>query len=408
MKEKKRIGHDDRINLQAAIAKGLTLAQAAKLLGKSRSTVYREILNNITTKDCRHSCSHCRKSCPLAKRPPFQHGKCPLFEARECERWRSWPYCCNGCPESQYCADRKRHYDCVDADALSTRKRREPRVYKGVSDEDVATMDRIVSEGVVKGQSLHHIFESDGSLKAICCERTVRRYVYAGYLSVKAHQLPRYVRYSHGYGYSERKPVNVARMLGRTYSDYRNYVESHPEANLWQYDSVEGKKTDKRAILTITYPEFRFQFGYLISKGNARSVLRKLKTLRKLLGADYAAFFQCNLSDNGPEFAHFHEIDDWGVRAFFANPYRSTDKASCERNHEFIRYVIPKGRSLDGLTQAKVETLFSHINSYVRGSNENRTPFDLMAARFGEGFMEAIGIRRIPAKEVCLKPSLLK
>ena len=29
MKEKKRIGHDDRINLQAAIAKGWTLAQAA-------------------------------------------------------------------------------------------------------------------------------------------------------------------------------------------------------------------------------------------------------------------------------------------------------------------------------------------------------------------------------------------
>ena len=73
-----------------------------------------------------------------------------------------------------------------------------------------------------------------------------------------------------------------------------------------------------------------------------------------------------------------------------------------------IRYVIPKGRSLDGLTREKVGLLFSHINSYVRGSNENRTPYDLMAARFGEGFMEAIGVKRIPAKDVLLKPSLLK
>lgn len=48
-----------------------------------------------------------------------------------------------------------------------------------------------------------------------------------------------------------------------------------------------------------------------------------------------------NLSDNGPEFARFHEIEEWGAKAFFTNPYRSTDKASCERNHEFIRYVIP-------------------------------------------------------------------
>ena len=408
MKEKKRLGHDDRINLQAAIAKGLTLAQAARLLGKSRSTVYREILGNITYKDCRHSCSHCEKGCPRSERPPYRNGRCPLFEARGCERWKSWPYCCNGCPEAQFCSDRKRYYDCVDANALSIRNRHAPRVYKGISDEAIAKMDSIVSEGVLRGQSLHHIFESDASLKAICCERTVRRYVYAGYLSVKAHQLPRYVRFSHKYDYSEKKPVNVARMLGRTYSDYRRFVESHPEANLWQYDSVEGKATDRKAILTITYPEFRFQFGFLIAKGNARSALGKLSLLRKLLGADYAGIFRCNLSDNGPEFARFHEIEEWGVRAFFANPYRSTDKAACERNHEFIRYVIPKGRSLDGLTQAKVELLFSHINSYVRGSNENRTPYDLMAARFGEGFMEAIGIRRIQPKEVCLKPSLLK
>ena len=59
MKEKKRIGHDDRLNLQAAIAKGWTLAQTATLPSKSRSTVYREILGNLTYKDCRHSCSHC-------------------------------------------------------------------------------------------------------------------------------------------------------------------------------------------------------------------------------------------------------------------------------------------------------------------------------------------------------------
>ena len=69
-----------------------------------------------------------------------------------------------------------------------------------------------------------------------------------------------------------------------------------------------------------------------------------------------------------------------------------------------------KGIGHDGRInlQAKVEPLFSHVNSYVRGSNENRTPYELMLARFGEGFMEAIGVKRIPAKDVLLKPSLLK
>ena len=107
-------------------------------------------------------------------------------------------------------------------------------------------MDSIVSEGVLKGQSLHHIFESDASLRAICCERTVRRYVCAGYLSVKAHQLPRYVRFSHKYDYSEKKPVNVARMLGRTYSDYRRFVESHPEASYGNAARPGGRPRTRR------------------------------------------------------------------------------------------------------------------------------------------------------------------
>ena len=309
MKEKKRLGHDGRINLQAAIAKGLTLAQAARLLGKSRSTVYREIANNAAVKDCRHTCSHCAKSCAASQRPAFRNGRCPLFAARGCERWKAWPYCCNGCPESQYCADRKRYYDCVGADALSIGKRHEPRTCKGISGEGVATMDRIVSEGVIKGRSLHHIRESGAALRGICCERAVRRYVYAGHLSVRAHQLPSYVRFSRRCDHSEKKPVNVGRMLGRAYSDCRRFVESHPEANLRQCDSVERKGADGKAILTIAYPEFRFQFGYLISKGNAQSALRKLRLLRNLLGADYAGIFQCNPSDNGPESARFHEIE---------------------------------------------------------------------------------------------------
>ena len=38
-----------------------------------------------------------------------------------------------------------------------------------------------------------------------------------------------------------------------------------PRSQLWQYGSVEGKATGKKAILTITYPEFRFQFGLLVT-----------------------------------------------------------------------------------------------------------------------------------------------
>ena len=43
---KKRLDHDDQINLHAEIAKGYLLRKIAEMLGKSRSTIFREIIKN--------------------------------------------------------------------------------------------------------------------------------------------------------------------------------------------------------------------------------------------------------------------------------------------------------------------------------------------------------------------------
>lgn len=44
----------------------------------------------------------------------------------------------------------------------------------------------------------------------------------------------------------------------------------------------------------------------------------------------------------------------------------SNQKSHCERNHEFIRYVIPKGEAKDEYTEEEIERLMNHIGSYPR------------------------------------------
>lgn len=410
--KKERLKLDDRINIQAAIAKGWTLSQIARMLKKSRSTVLREIINNSYYKECRHSCSHCALKCK-DKTNCFQNDKCKKFIYYRCHKWKKFPYTCNSCPEVQYCSHLKRFYDCIKADEKSRRNRIEPRVNKKLTDEELKIIDEIVSNGVLKGQSLHHIYVTNFILQNICCERTIRRHLYKGHFTVKAHQLPRYVRYSHKYVHKEKKIRNVNRMLGRTFKDYNEFVKENPNLHIWQYDSVEGKEEDKKAVLTITFPKFRFQFGYLITKSSMVSVFNKLRKLQKLLKEKYKDIFQINLSDNGLEFTKFHEIevDENGevlCKTFFTTPYRFTDKASCERNHQFIRYLLPKGVSLDFLTQEKVDLMFSHINSYVRESNKNKTPYELMVESFGIEFLNLINITYIHPSDVNLKPSLIR
>ena len=195
----------------------------------------------------------------------------------------------------------------------------------------------------------------------------------------------------------------------RTYTDLQRYLKNHPDARVVQFDSVIGKREDKYAILTITFPMERFQFGLRILKSDPESVYGKLHDFFSKLGYKKTkAIFPILLADNGIEFNTFHNLEKFDIKVYFTNPYRSTDKAECERNHEFIRYIIPKGKTLDNLTQEDINLMFSHINSYIRESNQNKTPFELIKERFGSEFLEFIGIKHVEPNDVVLKPKLLK
>ena len=91
-------------------------------------------------------------------------------------------------------------------------------------------------------------------------------------------------------------------------------------------------------------------------------------------------------------------------RAFYARPYRSNDKAECERNHGVVRYVFPKGKSLDGLNQKDVDGAFDNINSLVRVGKGDRTPSEAAERAFGKAFLEALGIKKIDKRKVRLAP----
>jgi hypothetical protein len=93
---------------------------------------------------------------------------------------------------------------------------------------------------------------------------------------------------------------------------------------------------------------------------------------------------------------------------FYCNPYCSSQKGACERNHEFLRYIEPKYHSLDHLNQDKVNLIFSHINSIYRESLNGIRPIDLAEAVLGTTFLKTIGIKKIEPDNVNLTQSLTK
>ena len=119
------------------------------------------------------------------------------------------------------------------------------------------------------------------------------------------------------------------------------------------------------------------------------------------------------LTDNGCEFAD-PELFEKGhdgkkrTRVFYCESRHSEQKGELEKNHEYIRYVLPKGSSFDGLNQEKVLRMVNHINNTTRPKLHGSTPMKKALKSFDKNAMEKLGLEIIPPDEICLKPELLK
>lgn len=92
---------------------------------------------------------------------------------------------------------------------------------------------------------------------------------------------------------------------------------------------------------------------------------------------------------------------------FYCDSYSSYQKGAIEENHVLIRYVIPKGTSLNDFSQDDMNLLMSHINSYHRASISS-SPITLAKALYGEEFLKKIKVDEINPNDITLKPTLLK
>ena len=108
----------------------------------------------------------------------------------------------------------------------------------------------------------------------------------------------------------------------------------------------------------------------LIPDGKAQTVVDFLDSLLNVLDMpEFKSLFTVILTDNGSEFRMTDCLEyapytgEQRCRVFYCDPMASWQKAEIEKNHEYIRYVIPKGKSLDGYTDDDITLLMNHINS---------------------------------------------
>lgn len=387
---KVRLTIENRMLIEQLLRLNYKLKDIASIIDSSSSTISREIKKRRIT------------------------GK-GIF--KECEKTNRYPFVCNGCLNKTHCRKKKYYYNYIKAQNNYEYLLKNSRIGIDMSIDEVDYWNDYFKDKIKnKNQPILHLFNNIEKEfpKSI---QTFYNYIHKGYFSsINDEMLPR------AYSYKPRKRINEKPVIrfdniirtGRKLENMNNYLENHPNVNIVEMDTVIGKFEDKKCILTLYFRNSKLMLMFLIDKYKPKSVSNVFKSLRKSLGNEiFKQLFEVVLTDNGWEFSKPEELEidsstgERLINIYYCEPYSSWQKGGIERNHEFIRYIIPKGISFDKLTKQNIIDMMNNINSVLRKSLNYETPYNIFEKIYGNEITKKLHLKPIPKDEVNLSYKLL-
>ena len=429
--------YDDRCVIEEGLEAGHSASRIACRLGVSPSTVTREVKTNRKGRPSKSravkparkcarypECRHARDVCGQCAQTERRHAcrlcslvvcadVCKDFAPRVCELLERWPYLCR-CDKAKRagCDLPKYRYDARYAHELAQRRLSESRagisVSQGELDEMLAVVVPLIKDN---GLSPEAIWLANPGRFPVGV-RTFYEWMESGVVEVPAIYLPRKVRCRP----RKRKASSPIRIDGHEHSDFLK-LDPETRSRAVEMDSVEGREGNTARILSLQFVSMAFQFYLRLADATNASVVENFDMLERALGSPEAfeELLGVILTDRGEEFKPFAALERSCLdpsrkrcSVYFCDSLNPGQKGRCERSHEELRRILPKGRSnFDALSERDLAIAASHVNSYPRASLFGKCPIDLAKLLLPDGFLDLIGVEKLPIGEVVLRPSLL-
>ena len=432
--DQKHLTLSDRILIEKGLNGSLSFSEIGRQIHKDPTTVSKEVRRHTKVKEfngygnipcqanadihsrctLKHACGDMDCDLPCRQCRSFRCSDiCKEYRPQQCERLNKAPYVCNGCGKRVNCRMDKKLYSSKYADDCYRELLSSSREGINQTPESIQRMNDILTPLVQKGQSIAHIYATHAD-DMKCSRRTVYEYIDAGVFDVRNIDLRRKVKYR-----KRKKPTDTSAKdrsyrKGHNYEDFWKRVEKSPEASVVEMDCVEGSKTSRKVLLTMTFRRTHLVLIFLLASQTQEEVLRVFNLLEERLGTVlFRRVFEIILTDGGTEFANREELErssgkETRTTVYYCDPYSFWQKGCCEKNHEYIRYVRKKGSSFDDLEQPDVDLLANHINSTKRDSLNGHSPFELSQMLLDEKLLTVMNYRAVAPDDVMLTPELLK
>lgn len=423
----------DRTLIERALILGSSFTAIGGMLGRSPTTISREVRAHRTVisqryrtkNDCLSfaTCLH-KNVCPNeSKYTCFSRCKscnvydcrtsCKDYESVNCPDLNEPPYVCNGCFCEKSCKKNHAYYTAHKAHAAYLRELSESRKGLRVTPEKLEQIDALVTPLVRKGQSLNHILATHREEIGVS-EKTLYNYINANAFQVKDIHLPKKVAYKPR---KRERPiltrVDYKYRRGREWEAFLAFREQNPDIPVVEMDTVKSARGCKKTLLTFIFEKSNFMIAFLMKDATQRSVLSVFDYLTDELGVKlFHELFPVILTDNGVEFKdpislEFSQHNARRTNIFYCDPSASWQKPHVEKNHVELRKIIPKGTSFSKLKQDDIVLLLNHVNSEIRASLDNETPFSRFASEKEKKLLNLMNLHPVPADEVILSPKLL-
>lgn len=411
---------NDRVIIQSGLENGASRSSIAKTLGKDRSTIVKEIkkrrfivkpratfVNGLRPVfDCIHmSDCGCKNVCRIP---------CEKYEMMPCVRRDRKVGVCNGCEKKRSCKKIQYHYDAKKADDEYINDLHDSREGINLTTSQAKEIGDIIKPLIDKGQSVYAILHNHPEIDI--CEKTLYNYITDGVFSQNglidldlrlktSRKKPKAKIYS-------RPRESRAYLKGRTHDCYLDYMAKHPNDLVVEMDTVYNDETNGPFIQTFEFVDYDIMIAFYHDRKTAEAMTSGVYLLKEWLGDSFKDFVQVLLTDRGSEFVNAEEIEALGCPIFYCDAMCSSQKPNVENNHVMLRWVLPKKADLKEIglrSQADLNLIFSHINSYPRKELRGKSAIDLLLFYHDEpDILDKFHLKKIEKDDVILKPKLIK
>lgn len=325
-KKYQRFSLDERLVIKRMLADNKSLSDIAKVLGKHRSSISREIKRGSRVKTILNPTN--KKYEPLYIDKIYYD---PYFSN---ERYLS-----NKSASGEFAKVFEHEFMCKELDRLMLEEKYSP---------DIAV----------------HEFKRLYPNEYCISVRTLYYWIDYGYMKTKSIDLLLKVKRTPTK--KKKSGKNAKTLKGTSIEERPKEIDGKEEFGHFEGDSVIPKG-QRGQIITITERKTRYSFTFRFTKKSSMNIVIAIGQIKKKFKEHFNLIMKTITFDNGSEFVTWSNIEEkYRVKVYYAHAYSSFERGTNEHFNGMLRRKIKKSMTIKDITEFKLEKATIWVNNMPR------------------------------------------